>query len=360
MPTRKFSITSLAPLVVSLLLAGLFAIFYVQATPPPVEEAPGDSSEEGWFEVVFTDPTNPQSSSLRGGPDATLAAAIDNAQYTVDMAIYHLNLWSLRDALIRAHRRGLKVRVVTDGDHVGEAEITDLIAAGVSVEADKRESLMHHKYVIIDRLDVWTGSMNFTVNGAYRNDNNLVHIRSRYVAEDYLREFEEMFLERHFGALSRADTPYPQVTVEGVRLEIFFSPDDDVSLALNQIIRTAEESIDFLVYSLTSDLITEAILDRAKASVVVRGVIERGQVANAGSDFQRLKDEGVDVRIDGNPRKMHHKVFIIDKKAVITGSYNFSKSAEEYNDENVMILYDEGAAEEFLLEFNRVFELATP
>jgi phosphatidylserine/phosphatidylglycerophosphate/cardiolipin synthase-like enzyme len=360
MTSRKITRAALAPLVILLLLVGLFAFFYFQGSNPSIDETSVPISADGWFEILFSEPTDPQASTLRGGPDATLAAAIDRAQYTVDVAIYHLNLWSLRDALIQAHRRGVKVRLITDGDHVDESEVVDLIDAGVTVAADDREPLMHHKFVVIDGLDVWTGSMNFTVNGAYRNDNNLVHVRSNRVAQDYLREFEEMFIERRFGALSRANTPYPQVSVEGVTFEIYFSPDDDVALELNRIIQSAEESIDFMVYSLTSDLITEAILTRAKESVSVRGVIERDQVANAGSDFQRLRDNGVDIRMDGNPRKMHHKVFIIDEKVVITGSYNFSRSAEEFNDENVMILYDIGAAKNFLLEFNRIFEMATP
>jgi phosphatidylserine/phosphatidylglycerophosphate/cardiolipin synthase-like enzyme len=51
---------------------------------------------------------------------------------------------------------------------------------------------------------------------------------------------------------------------------------------------------------------------------------------------------------------MHHKVFIIDEKIVITGSYNFSSSAERTNDENVVILFDPQIAAQYLAEFRRV------
>jgi phosphatidylserine/phosphatidylglycerophosphate/cardiolipin synthase-like enzyme len=60
------------------------------------------------------------------------------------------------------------------------------------------------------------------------------------------------------------------------------------------------------------------------------------------------------VRQDGIGGLMHHKVFIIDNQIVITGSYNFSRSAEERNDENILVIYNTDIAQEFLKEFKRV------
>lgn len=314
----------------------------------------------GRYAIHFTDPTGPAASTLRGGPDAALAEAIDSARYSVDMAIYRLDLWSIRDALIRAHKRGVVVRVITDNDHQDEAEILDLRAAGINLMDDQREPLMHHKFAVIDGVDVWTGSMNFTVSGAYRNNNNLIRIRSSRVGQDYTHEFEEMYLDKRFGALSEADTPYPIVTLDGVQIEVYFSPDDGVEERIDEVLRGASKSIDFMVYSFTSDVLSETILARARAGVEVRGVIERDQAPNPGSDYERFRQAGLDIRLDSNPRNMHHKVIIIDDSIVITGSYNFSRSAEEYNDENVLILYDVRLSEEYLLEFKRIFENAIP
>jgi phosphatidylserine/phosphatidylglycerophosphate/cardiolipin synthase-like enzyme len=243
---------------------------------------------------------------------------------------------------------------------VDEAEILDLRAAGILVIDDQREPLMHHKFVVIDGIDVWTGSMNFTVSGAYKNNNNLIRIRSRRVGQDYTHEFEEMFLEDRFGALSEADTPYPAVTIDGIQVEVYFSPDDDAEDRIDEVLRRAEKSIDFMVYTLTSDVLSETMLARARAGVEVRGVIEWDQASNPGSDYERLRRAGLDVRLDSNPRNMHHKVIIIDDSIVITGSYNFSRSAEEYNDENVLILYDVKVSEEYLLEFKRIYEKSIP
>ena len=52
------------------------------------------------------------------------------------------------------------------------------------------------QFVVVDRIEVWTGSFNMTINGAYRNNNNLLQVRSREIAENYLREFEEMYIQK--------------------------------------------------------------------------------------------------------------------------------------------------------------------
>ena len=97
----------------------------------------------------------------------------------------------------------------------------------------------------------------------------------------------------------------------------------------------------------------------AAAGITVAGVFEEGQYhSNTGTEFDNLLAAGLDVRLDGNQRNMHHKVFIIDGETVITGSYNFSRSAEERNDENTLIIHDPEIAILYLAEFERVFEKA--
>lgn len=76
--------------------------------------------------------------------------------------------------------------------------------------------------------------------------------------------------------------------------------------------------------------------------------------ANQGTEFDPFRQAGLDVRLDGIDGLMHHKVFIVDKKIVAFGSYNFSQAAEERNDENLIIVYSPSIARQFLLEFQRV------
>jgi phosphatidylserine/phosphatidylglycerophosphate/cardiolipin synthase-like enzyme len=311
------------------------------------------------IDVFFSVPDDPSAGSYRGGPDEALAQAIREAQFSVDAAIYDLNLWSIRDAMLAAQRAGVQVRLVTESDNLDETEIQDLLDAGIEVLGDRRESLMHNKFVVIDGLDVWTGSMNLTVNGAYRNDNNLIHIRSTQLAENYTTEFEEMFVQDMFGDDVIARTPNPSLTINGTPIETYFSPDDGTAAQIIAAIQNAEENIYFLAFSFTSDPIAEALLERAAAGVEVAGVFEESQYqSNTGGEFDRLAAAGLDVRLDGNVQNMHHKVFIIDGETVITGSYNFSRSAEERNDENTLIIHSPTVAAQFQAEFERVFEKA--
>ncbi len=346
-------------------LAGLFVLIamFVAYLLLGRDERPTSMGEEtnegGWHEVYFSQPDNPGSTSLHGGPDTALAKAIDEARYSVDVAVMHMDLWSLRDALLDADRRGVNIRVVVESDYLLENEIQDLIRAGVQVVADRRESLMHHKFTVIDQLDVWSGSMNYTINGAYRNDNNLIHIRSSTLAQSYPREFEEMFMDDRFGAMSEADTPYPRVNINGIDVEVYFSPDDHVLRRLISLVATAEESIEFLAFVFTSDPLAEALIAREADGVRVRGVIERGQANSSGSEVGHLVLAGLDIRLDTNQNKMHHKVILIDGEIVVTGSYNFSRNAEEKNDENILILHSDEIAQKYLLEFERIYRAAS-
>jgi phosphatidylserine/phosphatidylglycerophosphate/cardiolipin synthase-like enzyme len=91
---------------------------------------------------------------------------------------------------------------------------------------------------------------------------------------------------------------------------------------------------------------------------VVQGVIEERNTDQPNSQYKRLRTAFHDVLTDGNPYTMHHKVIIIDDETVITGSYNFTHSAERTNDENVLIIHDPEVAGLFVEEFGRVYEEA--
>src|SRR3972149_1724840 len=184
-----------------------------------------------WYGVYFTDPAGSAAEYHSDGPHEALVQAIDRARLSVDVAVYDLDLSIISTALLHAYRRGVTVRVVTESDNLDSVatKIPALREAGIPVIGDRREGLMHNKFAVIDRTEVWSGSMNYTANDAYRNNNNLIRIRSAKLAEDYTNEFNEMFEQDLFGADSRAATPHPRVNVNGTEIEVYFSPDDGVA-----------------------------------------------------------------------------------------------------------------------------------
>ncbi len=330
---------------------------------PALKEIPlqvGYGVSGPWFELYFTDPTNPATKQKVGGPDEPLVTAIDSARLSVDGAIYSLSLKSIRDALIRAHRRGVQVRVVMESDNMDRAAPQALKDAGIPMLGDRREGLMHNKFVVIDRSEVWTGSMNFTDTGTYSDNNNLMLIRSTKVAEDYTTEFNEMFVDDKFGTHVVAATPNPTVTINGTRLDIYFSPDDNIQPKLVDLLNNAQSSIYFMAYSFTADPLGEVIRQKAAAGVTVAGVMETDQVkSNVGTEFDSFRIAGLNVKQDGNSGLMHHKVMIIDSQIVVMGSYNFTASAEDTNDENLIVIYNPEIAGQFMQEFQRVYAFAS-
>ena len=345
------------PLLVFVLLISACtpgAILQDTITPPAPTAMISD-----WYTVYFTDPTSPTANSYRGGIDENLTAAIDQARISVDVGIYDLNLWSICDALINAHRRGVTVRMVTDSDNMDEQEIQELKDAGIEVLGDRQEGLMHDKFVVIDRSEVWTGSMNFTTGGGYLDNNNLIRVRSSKLAEDYQLEFEQMFLDDQFGPSKAPRTPNPTISVNGSLIEVYYSPQDGTLEHILAVVNAAQENIYFLAYSFTSDELAAALIEQAKLGVTVRGVFDKDQYhSNQGTEFDNLLNAGMDVSLDGNPRLMHHKVIIIDEQIVITGSYNFSNNAEENNDENTLIIHNPEIAAAFMREFQQIYDLS--
>jgi len=340
------------------------------ATEPPITQPPAQEIKQlpvhvgygyqgSWFEVYFTDPTNPASKQDSGGVEEAVIASIDTARLSIDAAFYSLSLRDIANALLRARDRGVQVRVVMESDNRDKSVPQALIDGGIPILGDRREGLMHDKFIVIDRSEVWMGSMNYTVSGTYEDNNNLIHIRSVKVAENYEVEFNEMYVDDLFGPDSLASTPNPFLTVDGTDVETYFSPDDNVAARLLDVLSLAQESVYFLAYSFTSDDIGQLLRDKSAQGVTVQGVMEDAQIeSNQGTEFDLFRQLGLDVRRDGNNGQMHHKVIIIDRSIVITGSYNFTASAEDRNDENLVIIYSPEIANLFLQEFQRVFAIA--
>jgi phosphatidylserine/phosphatidylglycerophosphate/cardiolipin synthase-like enzyme len=350
----------------SRVLLAILAVAIVQVACSETDSSPRTVSETvsgDWIHVHFTSPHYPDDASLHsGGLDEELANVIAQAEESIDLAAYDLDLSSVAGALIDAHHRGVDVRIVVETNNADEQALIDLEQSGIPLVEDRRESgLMHNKFVVIDRVWVWTGSWNLTENGTYRNNNVAVLIASPALADNYSAEFEEMF-GGAFGPTSPAGTPNPRIIIESgsesITIENYFAPEDNPATPIIAEISSAQERIRFMAFTFTSQAIADAMLEQARAGIIVQGVIEDRNAENEYSQYDRLKREIHDVLPDGNPYIMHHKAIIIDDETVILGSYNFTNSAETSNDENVLIIHDPEVAALLVEEFGRVYEAA--
>lgn len=336
----------------------------------PLHEGSVESPVSGEYrgsaaQVYFTTPL------LQGGKagyredlDERMAAEIERAQMSVDIAAYELNLDSITHALLAAHRRRVRVRLVTDSHSSDEPAVQRLYQAGVPVVENRREALMHHKFVVLDGEVVWTGSWNLTVNDTYRNHNNSIRIVSSMLAENYTTEFEEMFISHTFGPDSLPNTPYPHIVLcdsgAGSEIELanYFAPEDQVADQIIALLQDARSSIRFMAFSFTDDQIGQVLVEKARSGLIVQGVFEKRNSGSEFSEYNRLQRAGLDVLTDANPYIMHHKVFILDDQIVVTGSYNFTKNAALFNDENLLVIRSPAIAAEYQAEFERIYTQA--
>jgi phosphatidylserine/phosphatidylglycerophosphate/cardiolipin synthase-like enzyme len=308
--------------------------------------------------AYFTDPDGGTPANQNGLPDAVMINDLDQAQTSIDVAMYNFSLENVAQALIHAKQRGVAVRLVTESDALDGGVFAELSQHGISAVGDRHEGLMHDKFLVIDKSIVWTGSLNLTGSGLNNDNNNAVRIASPEAAAIYTSEFEKMAAKDQFGPDRPHSPAADPLDVGGNQLQIYFSPDQSASPRLVEALRGAKHSIEFLAYSFTSEPIASAVIAQAKAGVAVRGVMEQSQESNQGGQYAHLRKAGIDVWLDKNPGLLHHKVMILDHETVVFGSYNFTASADKTNDENVIVLRDPQIAQQFLAEFERVYQIA--
>jgi phosphatidylserine/phosphatidylglycerophosphate/cardiolipin synthase-like enzyme len=330
--------------------------------PPAVETTSPTTQTEDTsspIRLYFTDP------AIRGQNTPgrmiinALIADINAAKKSIDVAMYNFTLKEVSEALIKASQRGVAVRIVVDSDALQKLDLPRLKQAGIYAMGDRRESLMHNKYVIIDGRILWTGSLNLTASGSENDENVMARIESSDLASNYAKKFNEMASEDKFGPDSRPLTQVTRFDLNGIPVENYFSPEDKIDTRLVSLVGSAKKSVHILAYSFTLDKLASALIKAEKNGVEVKGVFDRDSSEdNTGADFDYLKKTGLDVKLDGEPGLMHMKVIIVDGRTVAFGSYNYTSSAENKNDENVLIIADSDLASGFEQAFDRIYAKA--
>ena len=364
------------PGLVVLVLVVLVAVWLLRDRLPPIIETapapkPGPASspaaaKSDLYEVYFTTPVYPDKpENHHGGIDEKFVAYVDAATKTLDIAVYEFDLENVARAIAQAKARGVAVRMVTDSDTVNatrddatQKALKIIRDAGITIVPDERGAIMHHKFTVRDGETVWTGSWNYTVGDSYRLNNNAQWLRSSELARLYTAEFERMFTERKFGPSKGKAPPPPPIQVGPLQVQVVFAPGNGVARVISERIVQARTEIRFLAFSFTSDPIGKAMMDRAAAGVSVQGVFEKTGSETRFSEYGKMRSARLDVYQDGNPYPLHHKVILLDRKTTATGSFNFSDSADQDNDENCLIVDDPDFASAYLAEYERMLALA--
>ena len=336
------------------------------------------SESSGDIHVYFNGPvdhsvaTDELALSLGADMNDTVAAWIMGAQHTLDVAAYNLNDQTVEDAVNAAAANGVQIRWIYEGQNANIGLSSLDASVVVHPRTDGEGSGMHNKFIIGDAdhaesAFVLTGSTNLTTGQLVSDLNNVIVLEDQSLARAYELEFEEMWgaegmtpnaANARFGTDKTWNTPVDFV-VGGSPVELYFSPSDGTTAAIQAEIEAANANFEFALLTLTRDDLGDAIVELNQSFFVSPiGVIE--QVNVTGSEFDNLISNGVQAYHHDISGDCHHKYCIIDHSAVesdpmvITGSHNWSSSAENVNDENTVIVHNARVANLYHQEFRGI------
>jgi phosphatidylserine/phosphatidylglycerophosphate/cardiolipin synthase-like enzyme len=362
--------------------------FVSQANQPPTQPDENNAAETaGDISVRF----------LAEGEQAPqqvaqeLAGFFARAQRSLDIAIYDWRLSAplagiVKQALDERARSGVAIRIAYDAGKLetpGIAAGADPAPPGTSdfvqwlgypSKAITGLKLMHNKYVCLDaglpEAAVWTGSANFTDDQWTFCDNNILEMRSAALASAYARDFAQLWQTGTIGSSGGFDTPPVTLSYRGqpATLHVDFSPGcgPEIDYLVAHRIAGARRRVRICSMLLNSGALIAALSDLLRAGrVPVDGVYDRTQMQGVFPQWQqvpgnRWKIPAVEYIIEAarlvgknstpyTPTSrhdfMHNKVLVVDD-TVITGSYNFSHSAE-MNAENILFIDSAPLAEQY-------------
>lgn len=342
---------------------------------------PGESNWPRYIKVYFTKPGINQNTEEDSGVQQKIIDAINSAKESIDVCIYELSYEPLYKAIINAHKRGIRVRMVGDINNIHYPGYRELMRNNVPMVLGNNEKIMHNKVVVIDNELVITGSANFTETGFFKNNENVVFIESREVADYYRREIDNMFYNSAFGLNKVGFSNFHSNTfrVGDAEVKVYFSPyvkeygDMTVDKVYVSYITNAKRSIYFSIFAFTHpDIASNMIYIATNRGVKLYGVFDKSwHTENEYSVHHWFVDAGLNVKYDGNENtvtstysggKNHNKYIIIDPETdegtVLTGSMNFSKAAStDGNDENVVIIKDSLIPKLYLSNFAYLYSI---
>lgn len=379
--TEKLELGTVSGLVLTELEAATF--YYVKASTTskntPTETVTQlfttASSSSGDITVYFNQSVDNNASSIANATqisafEDTIIAYINSAQSTLDICNYNTGSLPIITAINNLANAGITIRyIAADNTGTNNNELSNLSATIPMLQRPNDGEVMHNKFIIVDAANaalatVLTGSVNHTDNSCHNDYNNMVIIEDQALALAYETEFEEMWgstgntpnaTNAKFGADKTDNTPH-LFNIGGVPVDLYFSPSDGTTAHIETAILSANTEMQFGLLTFINNDLGDAVVSIQNAGVAVKGIIENQFYW--GSEYNKLANAGVDVHSHFlEAHSFHHKYGIIDANntssdpMVITGSHNWTNSAEDDYDENTLIIHDATIANLYYEEF---------
>ncbi len=306
--------------------------------------------------AVFFGPTK---AGDPNGLDTQTVKLIDSAKTRLNCAVHEVRLKSICDALIRAHERGVTVRMVGEDKYYDNEFMKQLRSAGIETHSDENpNAIMHNKFVVADGERMLTGSYNLTDTCSYNNSNNLVVIADRAACKIFDDEFEKLWSGQIYNEVNADEIHRVTLKLKDrqVPIEIFFQPrNDQTEEHVIELLSKADQGIYVMQFAFFNGKVGKLLVEKAEAQKDVRAVIDYSMVFGDFQPFNqigRLVESNIPFCIGDDPHgKVHHKVFTVDPDGpnamVLTGSANSSSAGFNKNAENIIVIHDKQIAQRY-------------
>lgn len=192
---------------------------------------------------------------------------------------------------------------------------------------DRKSCALHSKFMVIDNKFVFVGSANFTDSSMAWDSNNILFIDDELIGKFFTENFQSLWKN---GCILKN-------SMKTDAIEFYFSPVSDcISIIINEI-KKAQNSLKFAIFCFTSDIIGQQIIRQAIKGIKVYGIFEGSQNPLSDEYDVLKKIHLIKVKKDCFVENIHDKFLIVDNTAVITGSFNYTKSATR-NIETLIVL----------------------
>ena len=319
--------------------------------------------------------TNAKAVFLNGTFPDTIAAYINRAKYTVDIAQYDFTstagdvVSKIATAANNAVARGVVVRWIYNGSSTNKG-LSQLNASIKTLGSPTTSSygIMHNKFMVVDANAtdttvpiVLTASYDWSVQQTNSDYNNMVILQNKNLAIAYYNEFNKMWggtaaapdtTKSTFGTHKTASTQHI-FNVNGTKVELYFSPKDSLGVHLQNTINTVNNELFFAIYTFTDNTIATLINNKFNSGITVNGIIDNYSTTYAA--YKTLSPVlGTKMILYNKPPYIYHnKIMLIDAQhpssdpQVFTGSFNWSNAAETSNDENAIVIHDASIANQY-------------
>ena len=140
-----------------------------------------------------------------------------------------------------------------------------------------------------------------------------------------------------------------------VKASAYFSPGDDCLHRIRRLIGEAREALDICIFTLTDNRIVRRLEEAHARKVRIRIISDDDKSEDLGSDLDHLRRFGINCRFDRTDAHMHHKFALADNDLLLTGSYNWTRSAATENDENIIVTNNRKLVNSFQSKFDELW-----